>query len=183
MNTSTFRLRSVALVPVGTVDEQALKALEKGLPGKFEGISCRLMEASINVEEFVKAGSNQYHSTRILHALKEYQGTMKASTVLGVTDLDLYIPSMNFVFGEAQLPGKAAIVSTHRLKADIGYGGEDLYLGRVMKKAVHELGHTLGLTHCQSPICVMFFSNGLKDTDRKSEDYCRSCLGKLGIHS
>ena len=173
----------MTLVPVGIVDEQSLKALEKRLPEKIEGISCRVVEASINVEEFAKAGSNQYHSTKILYALERHQRNTETDRVLGVTDLDLYIPSMNFVFGEAQLPGKFAVISTHRLKGDTSYGGEDLFLGRVIKEAVHELGHTLGLTHCQSPTCVMFFSNSLKDTDRKSEDYCRSCLGKLEEHA
>jgi archaemetzincin len=179
VSTSTFRLRSITLVPVDAVEEQSLKALEKRLPEKFEGISCRIVEVSTNVEEFVKAGSNQYHSTKILQALERHQRNMEVDTVLGVTDLDLYMPSMNFVFGEAQLPGKVAVISTHRLKGSTGYGGEDLFLGRVMKEATHELGHTLGLTHCHSPTCVMFFSNSLKDTDRKSEDYCRSCLAKL----
>ena len=183
MNTSTSRLRSVALVPVGVADKKSLKALQKRLPEKFEGISCQVVRASINVEEFVKAGSNQYHSTKILHALETHQRKMQVDRVLGVTALDLYLPSMNFVFGEAQLPGKFALISTHRLKGDTGYGGEDLFLGRIVKEAVHELGHTLGLTHCQSSTCVMFFSNSLKDTDRKGEDYCGSCLAKLGEHT
>lgn len=106
---------------------------------------------------------------------------MDEDRLLGVTDLDLYIPNMNFIFGEARLPGRVAIISTHRLTGTTDLGGEQLFPIRVIKEAVHELGHTLSLTHCDTHSCVMYFSNSLRDTDRKSDDYCMSCSEKLGI--
>lgn len=105
---------------------------------------------------------------------------LKDDRLLGVTDLDLYVPSMNYVFGEARLPGRVAIISTYRLKDTTSHGGAELLSVRAVKEAVHELGHTLGLTHCTNPSCVMSFSNSLEDTDRKGEDCCEACSRKLG---
>jgi len=134
----------------------------------------------INIEQFTKPNSNQYHSTKILNAIVGHQQEVGADRLLAITDVDLYIPKMDFVFGEAQLPGKVAIISTHRLKDTTDCGGENLLSVRIIKEAVHELGHTLGLAHCQNSTCVMFFSNSLKDTDQKGQHYCTKCAAKLG---
>lgn len=115
-----------------------------------------------------------------MNALERHQQDVGADRLLAVIDLDLYRPNMNLVFGEVQLPGRAAVISTDRLKDMTDCGGEDLFLARIIKEAVHELGHTFGLAHCQCPTCVMFFSNSLKDTDCKGEQFCMKCLTKLG---
>jgi archaemetzincin len=85
------------------------------------------------------------------------------------------------VFGEAECPGKTAVISVHRLKPEFyeRKPDEDLLLERTTKEAVHELGHTFGLQHCPNPFCVMYFSNSIFETDRKQSLFCNKCTTNL----
>jgi archaemetzincin len=99
--------------------------------------------------------------------------------VLAITDRDLFIPILTYVFGEAQLSGAAAVVSTARLREDIELFGPRLLLERLAKEAVHELGHTFGLRHCGTPACVMGRSAGVRDVDEKGPLPCAECRERL----
>ena len=105
---------------------------------------------------------------------------MSVERLLGVTNLDLFVPGLNFVFGEARLPGRVGVISTYRLKTS-PRRGVDLFNGRVEKEAVHEIGHMMGLEHCSDRSCVMYFSNTLADTDHKSRNLCRKCKSRLSV--
>jgi archaemetzincin len=123
----------------------------------------------------------QFHSTRILAKIEEYSRQLLADRLLGVTEVDLYVPQLNFVFGEATCPGRTAIISLFRLKPEF-YGHKpdhERFLDRCIKEALHEIGHTLGLRHCKDPSCVMFFSNTILDTDRKGKNLCRKCYSEV----
>lgn len=135
--------------------------------------------------ESYDAVRNQYYSTKILkEMLREVPGD--AFKILGVTDKDLCIPILTYVFGEAQLGGTAAVVSLARLRQE-HYGAppdRPLLLERLRKESLHELGHTFGLIHCSSRDCVMYLSNTVVDVDRKGRNFCRSCgmavLSRIG---
>jgi archaemetzincin len=104
-----------------------------------------------------------------------------AGHIVGITEVDLFIPVLTFVFGQAQLGGAGAVVSVMRLHADY-YGlpaNEDLLLDRAVKEVVHELGHGFGLVHCPDYSCVMSSSTYVEDVDLKAERYCRDCLDLL----
>jgi len=126
--------------------------------------------------ESYEAGRNQYYSTKILkEMLKEVPED--ALKLLGVTDKDLCIPILTYVFGEAQLGGMAAVVSLARLRQE-HYGvapDRPLLLERLRKESLHELGHTFGLIHCPSRECVMYLSNTVVDVDSKGRTFCRAC--------
>jgi len=101
--------------------------------------------------------------------------------ILGVTDADLFIPILTFVFGEAELRGRAAVVSTARLSGLDGVPAEpSLLAARLAKECVHEVGHTFGLIHCRVPGCAMARSASLRDVDTKTGHLCRECRESVG---
>jgi len=124
---------------------------------------------------------DQYHSSRILLYIEAQHHRFDADRILGVAGVDLYVPGLNFVVGEALGRGRSAIISLFRLRQDFYGASQDreLYLGRASKEAIHEIGHTISLGHCNDPRCVMFFSNSIVDTDGKGSAFCRSCLKKV----
>jgi archaemetzincin len=126
----------------------------------------------------------QYSSTEILASLTKYC-VAEGERILGVTAVDLYIPILTFVFGEAQLPGSYAIVSFHRLRQEFyGLPGNSAILReRLLKEAVHELGHTLSLSHCEDYQCVMSPSHGVEWIDLKASEFCNSCRSMVTNNS
>jgi archaemetzincin len=101
--------------------------------------------------------------------------------MLAVADLDLYVPDLNFVFGLAQCDMARAIIALPRLRQSY-YGLPEntvVFRKRVIKEAVHELGHLFGLRHCLDRRCVMAFSNSLIDTDEKGWEFCANCRKNL----
>jgi archaemetzincin len=104
-------------------------------------------------------------------------GAPKECKVLGIASVDLFVPVLTFVFGQAQLGNRAAVLSTYRLHQDF-YGlpeDEDLFFHRCEKEAVHELGHTFGLVHCRDSECVMHLSNAIEQVDQKTAAFCEVC--------
>jgi archaemetzincin len=120
----------------------------------------------------------QYLSSKLLDSLKKSE---REERVIGIADVDLYVPRLNFVFGEADIISGTAIVSLCRLRPEYyGLASDDaLFLERATKEIVHELGHTFGLGHCLNNKCVMHFSNSLADTDVKEAHFCNKCRPKI----
>ncbi|MBC7119393.1 MAG: archaemetzincin family Zn-dependent metalloprotease [Methanobacteriaceae archaeon] len=181
----------IIIQPIGNVEEKILELLKKFISNIFN-TKCIVSNQNLKVpENAYNPLRNQYHSTKLLLFLKNrmkaefkrgrresppFQGG-DVTRVLGVTDVDLYAPHLNFVFGEAESPGRFAIISTYRLR----HLNKRIFIERVLKEAIHELGHTFGLAHCGNPSCVMYFSNSITDTDKKSYMFCNMCLKKLKL--
>lgn len=126
------------------------------------------------------AERNQYNSTKILKEIMNFPSE-EGEKMIGITEVDLFIPIFTFVFGEAQLNGKSAIVSCARLKQEF-YGlspNHHLLKERLFKEVVHELGHTYGLVHCEKKWCVMSFSPSVKNVDFKKDSFCTDCAKLL----
>lgn len=119
---------------------------------------------------------NQYYSKGIIAALCAAVPD-DGSKVVAVTDVDLCTPVLSFVFGEAQLKGRIAVVSVCRLRQEYYHlpPDENLLAQRLIKEVVHELGHTYGLYHCDDAGCVMHFCDNILGVDSKGAGFCPRC--------
>ena len=140
------------------------------------GLDVQVVPPGFDCELAFDASRGQYNS-RLLLAQLLRDTPPEVTRVLGIAGVDLFIPVLTYVFGEAQLGGRAAIVSLHRLDDEL-YGlpanGRRL-TERLHKEAVHELGHTFELVHCHQDRCVMSSSTYVEDIDLKSERFCDMC--------
>jgi archaemetzincin len=169
---------SILLVPFGEIDKKVIEKLQVDL-GKIFNKQVGAGQGMPHPDDAYNKKRNQYLSTALLKTLMEQKEYRAYGKVLGVVDQDLYVPELNFVFGEAGQ--KAAVISLTRLRQEFYRLPQDqnLFYKRALTEAVHELGHTYGLGHCRNPGCVMFFSNSLMDTDRKGPEFCPECKTKL----
>ena len=184
MTSSPSRIEAIYVRPIAEgVEAGLLHRLAGSLDGVF-GVPCWPNREPLAVEFAFDAVRGQYHSTAILQHLQPYAAGLKEVRLLGVTGLDLFVPVLTFVFGEAQLEGRCALISLHRLHEEF-YGlppDNRLLEERALKEAVHELGHTFGLKHCPDWQCVMASTHAVERLDLKGADFCRSCrkLVRLG---
>ena len=169
------------LVPFGEIETTILEEIGNRLKQTFD-LHVKREKALAVPEEAFAAHRQQYHSPKLLRRLRtSYPSTSEFTAVLGVIDRDLFVPQFNFVFGEANAGMRAAIIALARLRPEF-YGlppDDRLLRSRAIKEAIHEIGHTYGLTHCPDPTCVMFFSNRLEDTDEKGAELCKRHRDRL----
>jgi len=139
-----------------------------------------LRVASGPPEEALDRKREQYSSTKILRWIVTTLAS-GSNKVLGITDVDLFIPVLTYVFGEAQVRGAAAVVSLARLRFTYNQrpASPPLMEARLLKECLHELGHTFGLVHCSDSVCLMSRSNSVLDVDRKGARLCRDCRQRL----
>jgi len=174
-------MRIISLVPVGRVERGHLESLAEGLASRLR-VACWVQPDRLNGEFAYNPVRGQYHSTEILKRLLQ-DPQAESWRILGVTDADLYIPILTFVFGEAQLGDAGALVSTHRLRPEF-YGmpkDDKLLQQRLLKEAIHELGHTFGLRHCPDYLCVMSASHSVERIDLKQAVFCSACTAVAGL--
>ncbi len=170
----------IALVPIGDTDISLLESLRTPLEEIF-GQKIHIANKVQLPKESWHSDRRQYLASSILAVLPSPSSSV--DRVLGVVDVDLFAQGLNFVFGQADVTGRRAVISLYRLRQEF-YGlprDEDIFRQRVIKEAVHELGHTYGLGHCPNPACVMHFSNTLSDTDLKEWKFCSLCQKRMEV--
>ncbi len=169
-------------MPFGVIDEEVILAVENILTDTFN-LEVGRIEPNVIPAEVFDVTRHQYNSEKFLRILHKTE-TECSTRLLGVTAVDLFIPMLSFVFGQAQLQGRVAIVSSARLRQEF-YGlpaDPHLTKERTMKEAIHEIGHTFGLTHCLDNRCPMSLSTTVTSIDTKGTRLCRSCRIALQIY-
>ena len=168
----------LGLIQLGPTIDYSPGILSKKLSMAFPAFKVEKLPPLTHPAEAYDSFRKQYHATRLLAVLEDHLRTADVDRLLGLSASDIYVPGMNYVFGEARYPGHAAVISTWRLKTK-GKRASRLFASRVFKEAVHEVGHMLGLGHCSESMCVMYFSESIGDTDNKDSKFCAACRRTL----
>lgn len=160
-------------------NKTVLKKLQKELSGIFS-INIDSIKLDIDISEAYSPERKQYYSTKILESAISQTGYLDGIVII-ITEIDLYVPALTFIFGEAQLKGKHSIVSVCRLHEEFytGITDDDLFFERTKKEVLHELGHNFGLLHCFDWDCVMHSSNSIEEVDIKGNIYCKHCFNEI----
>ena len=169
----------VHLLPVGTIGKSLLESLSDSLP-EYLPIRCEILSSALDPAAAYHGERQQFHSSEILQHIHQHisNGCWR---LLAVADVDLYIPILKYVFGEAQVGGPCALVSAHRLHQEF-YGlapDTELLQQRLLKESVHELGHTFGLHHCQDYRCAMASAHAVEWIDLRGSSLCDECRVQL----
>ena len=169
----------ILLVTFGYFEKDLLEQITRDVENEYL-IPVKLKEGHWDLSEFYDSSRRQYDGNRILKELDNNYGCGESKT-LGLFNVDLFIPILTYIFGQAYLNGRTGIASLYRLSNE-KYGilkENNLLSDRFRKEVIHELGHTFGLTHCLNPACVMRSSTYMEDIDQKKHYLCRACKEKL----
>lgn len=172
-------MKPLQLLAIGEVADGLLRCLASGMEQALR-IPCQILPAVLDPAPAFHAERGQFHSSEILARMQEFAGA-DCWRLLGIAEVDLYIPILTFVFGEAQMGGPCALVSAHRLRQEFYtlVPDETLLQQRLLKEALHEVGHTCDLTHCTNYACAMASSHAVEWIDLKEAALCPVCRERM----
>ncbi|MCC7385975.1 MAG: archaemetzincin family Zn-dependent metalloprotease [Deltaproteobacteria bacterium] len=170
---------AIALIPIGNIDERLIRSVVSPLGAAFGRAVSVLKPLPVPKYAFNPSRA-QYHSAAILKRVETMRNTDWDSAV-GVVDVDLFVPEVPFIFGEADRSTRAAIVSISRLRSDVGSQESrfEALSKRLLSESIHQMGLIRGLAHCPNNRCVMFLSSTVQDTDKKGVQFCANCRKRL----
>ena len=168
-------LFNIILVSLGYFEEDFLKKIAEAVKNEFL-LSVNFKEGRIDLSEFYDPIRRQYNGMKLLKEVDSLYSSDKNKTI-GLFSVDLFIPILTYIFGQAFLNGRTGIASLYRLSNErYGMNSDDKFIfDRFKKEVIHELGHTFGLIHCHVPTCVMRSSTYVEDIDQKSANLCLKC--------
>jgi archaemetzincin len=168
-------MQYITLISFGYFENDFLKNVAEAVKNELL-LQVNLKEGHLDLSEFYDPTRRQYNGVKLIHEIENAFSSDSSKTV-GLFNVDLFIPILTYIFGQAFLNGKTGIASSYRLSNE-RYGikaNDKLMLERFIKEVIHELGHTFGLIHCHIPVCVMRSSTYLEDIDQKSSHLCLNC--------
>jgi archaemetzincin len=166
--------KNLLLISVGSPPPTLLRDVEEPLAAQM-GVTVVPARLQMQRPDYAfNKDRGQYHCNAIMRRLVTLMEP--GQMVMGLTDVDLFVPDSAFVFGEADRESRSAVVSLARLRQ----GAEgDMLRRRLQGEVVHQAGHLLGLSYCEDPRCVMFFAQTPQDCDRKQLSLCNLCRNEL----
>lgn len=171
----------IYIVSVGNVNELILKRIIPCLEERFL-FRLEILPSLPVPNRAYNTIKKKYLSSVICEEIRSHM-PVNARYVLGITDIDTFEDSSNFIYNFSNAEDNVGLVSTYRLTygMDKDPQEKDMFFQRILKEATHELGHLMGFRHCFNNHCVMYFSYSIKDTDRKGAFFCKDCEKKLNM--
>jgi len=172
-------LQNITLISFGYFEEDFLKNIAEAVTHEFH-FSVNIKEGHLDLSEFYDPGRRQYNGIKLLKEVDSVYSS-DSDKSLGLFSVDLYIPILTYIFGQAFLNGRTGIASHYRFSNE-RYGmntDDEFILDRFKKEVIHELGHTFGLIHCYVPTCVMRSSTYVEDIDQKTSNLCLRCRKEI----
>lgn len=171
--------RKISIISYGIFGKEILKGITDGVGQEFNA-PIMYREGHIDLSNFYDPTRSQYDANALIKFINSISQDKHIITI-GLFNVDLFIPILTYIFGQAYLGGNSAIASCFRLN-NVYYGlkeDKQILIDRFQKEVIHELGHTFGLLHCQNTSCVMRSSTYVEDIDQKSRNLCLSCRNIL----
>lgn len=167
---------TIGVVPMGDVGDVAVRIVAAYLQAVL-GLAVDILERRPVNENCYVPDRRQYDAAKLITALKECSASWPYLKIVAVLSVDLGVPILRFVFGEAEMSGRCAVVSGYRLRRneDGTDAGLEVYYERLAKVALHETAHTLSLFHCDDPRCLMHFAPSTKHLDLIRLFFCSRC--------
>jgi archaemetzincin len=164
------------------MDEDLTGYILRHLVNQF-GVEVSVEAYDLDISAYYNPVRRQYDANGLLGLVSGLADPRVLRTV-GLFKVDIFIPILTYIFGQAGLNGNTGIASVYRLRNELYGLAKDnaLLMERFSKVILHELGHTFGLIHCHNPVCIMRSSTYVEDIDQKEGRFCRSCRMKLEEH-
>lgn len=171
--------QNILLITHGHFERNNLEIIAESITSEFL-FPVKFKENHADLTDFYDPTRRQYDGNKLIKLL-DFISDPDSLKVIGLFRVDLFIPILTYIFGQAVYKGKSGIVSIYRLKNE-QYGmikDDNLLLDRFIKVISHELGHTFGLAHCHVPTCLMRSSTYIEDIDQKNQTLCNNCRAEL----
>jgi archaemetzincin len=178
-----MNLENITLISFGYFEKGLLELIVEDVEREFS-VPVKTREGYLDLSEYYDPARKQYNGNELLKEI-ETQFATETSKTLGIFNVDLFIPILTYIFGQAFLNGRSGIASIYRLSNE-RYGikkDQTIFVDRIRKEVIHELGHTFGLYHCSNPTCVMRSSTYVEDIDQKEHSLCHKCKSDMGVHT
>jgi archaemetzincin len=170
---------NIQFISFGYFETSILESIIQDVEREYS-LPVLLKEGHLDLSDFYDSSRRQYNGNSLLKELDQHYASDQCKT-LGLFSIDLFIPILTYIFGQAYLNGRCGIASLYRLSNErYGIQRQDQLLSdRFGKEIIHELGHMFGLIHCHNPECVMRSSTYAEDIDQKKQTLCAKCKAQL----